>query len=104
SVPRVVARRQRIDGILERDRAQRLQLAPNLYSQVGGVRRQLVDQQQPAARDDVGNGGVGGHDMFLSHDLHSLQNFFYWSGSAKLPGPLRGQDPKKRVTRGAPKT
>ena len=40
--------RQRVDGALHRDRAQRLQPSPDLHPRIGGLGRQLMDQQQPA--------------------------------------------------------
>ena len=40
--------RQRVDGALHRDRAQRLQPPPDLHPRIGGLGRQLMDQQQPA--------------------------------------------------------
>ena len=44
---RLDVRRQRIDRALHRDRAQRLQAAPDLDPRIGGLGRQLMDQQQP---------------------------------------------------------
>ena len=41
--------RQRIDGALHRHRAQRLQAPPHLHPRIGGLGRQLVDQQQPVS-------------------------------------------------------
>ena len=38
---------ERMHGILDRDRADPLQPAPDLDPEIGGLRRQLVDQQQP---------------------------------------------------------
>ena len=42
-----VVRRQGVDRVLDRHRAQRLQPAPDLDAEVGRLGRQLVDQQQP---------------------------------------------------------
>ena len=40
-------RRQQVDRVLHRDRAQRLEPPPDLDAQIGGLRRQLMNQQQP---------------------------------------------------------
>ena len=44
---RLGGRRQDVDRVLHRDRAQGLEPAPDLDAQIGGLRRQLMDQQQP---------------------------------------------------------
>ena len=45
---RLLIRGQRIDRVFDRHGAERLQAAPDLDAQIGGLRRDLVDQQQPA--------------------------------------------------------
>ena len=45
--------RQRIDGVLHRHRAQPLQPPPDLDPRIGGLGRQLMDQQQPRAPSGV---------------------------------------------------
>src|SRR5262249_10697097 len=46
---RLLARRQHIDRVLDRDRAETLQPPPDLDPQIGGLRRQLGNQEKPAS-------------------------------------------------------
>jgi hypothetical protein len=48
-LPRGVAHRQRVDGVLEGHCAERLQPAPDLHPEVVRLRGDLVDEQEPAA-------------------------------------------------------
>ena len=44
----LVAGGQRVDGVLDPDRAEALEPAPDLHPEVAGLRRDLVDEEQPA--------------------------------------------------------
>jgi hypothetical protein len=59
---RLLVHWQRVDGILDRDRPDPLQPAPDLDAQIGRVGRQLMDQQQPAESKDS-----GGFDLHAQH-------------------------------------
>ena len=56
---RLGRRGQRVDGVLDRDRADALEPPPDLDPQVGGLGRQLMDQQQPARGGRGGAVGIG---------------------------------------------
>ena len=58
---RLLAGRQRVDRVLDRDRTDALQAAPHLDAQIGRLGRDLVDQQQPAIRR------CGGAGVELAH-------------------------------------
>src|SRR5262249_48280069 len=45
--PSLVGVRERIDGVLERDGAERLEPAPDLHTQVGRLRRKLMNEHEP---------------------------------------------------------
>ncbi len=51
---RLLVHRQRVHGILDRDRADVLQPAPDLDAQIGRLGRQLMNQQQPAVGEHSG--------------------------------------------------
>src|SRR5262249_41084607 len=48
--PSLVGVRERIDGVLERDGAERLEPAPDLHAQVGRLRRKLMNEHEPRFR------------------------------------------------------
>jgi hypothetical protein len=58
----VLVHRQRVDGILDRDRPDPLQPAPDLDAQIGRLGRKLMDQQQPAVGEQS-----GGFDLHAQH-------------------------------------
>jgi hypothetical protein len=57
----LLVHRQRVHGILDRDRAQVLQSAPNLDAEICRLRRQLMNEQKPAVRQRPGCSSV--HDI-----------------------------------------
>ena len=54
---RLGRRGERVDGVLDRDGADALEPPPDLDPQVGGLGRQLVDQQEPALSGGAGRSG-----------------------------------------------
>ena len=87
---RLLVPRQHVDGVLDRNRAEPLQTPADLDPQVARIRRDLVDQDEPAARPLRSRGNdntTEANNDSVCHRLWRLPNHCLGAGACYLRKP-----------------